>query len=335
MNRAKPEDSKVVICAWQPFSEWQAKPVMAQTLRERWPAMRVAHAPTFTELPPELPDADIFVGAFLLPEQLKAAKKLQWIHSTSAGVGQLAYPELLASKIVVTNASGVFSVPMAEHAIGLLLALARNFPDTVRQQDQKKWSQQSLWDQPQHLTELNGTTLVIVGLGSIGREIAKRASAFAMRVIGVTRSGQGDAAHVEKIVPAARLDEVLSEADFVTLTIPETSDTKQIINEKRLALLKRTARIINLGRGSAIDEVALASALQRGQLGGAAIDVTIEEPLPPESPLWTTPNLFITPHTSAVSSRLWQRETDLLLALLERWFAGRELTNQVDLRKGY
>jgi D-2-hydroxyacid dehydrogenase (NADP+) len=335
MKRTQPQDTKLVICAWQPFTEWQAKPLLAQTVRERWPQMRVAHAPTFTELPPELPDTDIFVGAFLRPEQLKAAKKLKWIHSTSAGVGQLAYPELLASEIVVTNASGVFSVPMAEHTIGLLLALARNFPDTVRQQDQKKWSQQSLWDRPQHLTELNGATLVIVGLGSIGREIAKRASAFDMNVIGVTRSGQGDATHVEKIVPAQKLDDVLPQADYVALTIPETSDTKHLINEKRLALMKRTARIINLGRGSAIDEVALVRALRRGELGGAALDVTTDEPLPAESPLWTTPNLFITPHTSAVSSRLWQRETDLVLELLERWFAGRELINQVDLQKGY
>src|ERR1035437_1838903 len=265
MKRSQPQDTKLVICAWQPFTEWQAKPLLAQTVRERWPQMRVAHAPTFTELPPELPDTDIFVGAFLRPEQLKAAKKLKWIHSTSAGVGQLAYPELLASEIVVTNASGVFSVPMAEHIIGLLLALARNFPDTVRQQDQEKWSQQSLWDRPQHLTELNGATLVIVGLGSIGREIAKRASAFDMNVIGVTRSGQGDATHVEKIVPAQKLDDVLPQADYVALTIPETSDTKHLINEKYCALMKRTARIINLGRGSAIDEVALVRALRRGE----------------------------------------------------------------------
>jgi phosphoglycerate dehydrogenase-like enzyme len=335
MNRTKPQDTKLVICAWQPFTEWQAKPLMAETLRRLWPEMRVAHARTFTELPPELPDTDIFVGAFLKPKQLQTAKKLKWIHSTSAGVGQLVYPELLASEIVVTNASGVFSVPMAEHTMGLLLALARNFPDTVRQQDQKIWSQQTLWDKPQHLTELNGATLLIVGLGSIGRQIAKRASAFGMQVIGVTRSGKGDATHTQKIIPAQNLDEALPQADYMILAIPETGDTKHLINEQRLALMKPTARIVNLGRGSAIDEVALVRALERNALGGAALDVTTDEPLPPESPLWTAPNLFITPHTSALSSRLWQRETDLLVELLERWFAGRELRNQVDLKKGY
>ncbi len=335
MNRTTPAETKVVICAWQPFTEWQAKPLVAETLRQRWPEMEVAHAPTFTELPPELPDTDIFVGAFLLPKQLQIAKKLKWIHSTSAGVGQLAYPELVASGIVVTNASGVFSIPMAEHTIGLLLAMARNFPDTVRQQDQKIWSQQTLWDKPQHLTELNGTTLVIVGFGSIGREIAQRASALAMKVIGVTRSGKGDTTSAQKIVSVKKLDDVLPEADYVVLAAPETRETKRLFDSARIARMKRGARIINLARGTLLDDSALVRALESGQLGGAAIDVTEPEPLPAKSPLWTAPNLFITPHTSAISKRLWQRETDLLVQLLERWFDGRELFNRVDLTEGY
>jgi phosphoglycerate dehydrogenase-like enzyme len=335
MNRTKPSETKLTICSWQPFTEWQAKPLMPETLRRRWPEMRVAHAKTFAEMPSELPDADIFVGASLRPEQLQIAKKLKWIHSTTAGIGQLAYPELRASRIVVTNASGVFSVPMAEHAIGLLLALARNFPDTVRQQDQKIWSQQLLWDKPQHLTELNGATLLIVGYGSIGHEIARRASAFDMNIIGVTRSGKGDATQVQRIIPIAQLDEILPQADYIILAIPETAESKQLMNEVRFARMKRGARLINLGRGSAIDDPALVRALASGQLGGAALDVADIEPLPAESPLWTAPNLFITPHTSAISSRLWQRETDLLVQLLERWFDGRELFNVADLTKGY
>src|SRR5271154_458797 len=335
MNRTKPQDTKLVVCAWSPFTQWQAKPVLMDTLQQRWPEMRVAHAPTFAELPPELPDADIFIGAVLRRELLQMAPKLKWIHSTSAGVGQLAYPELMASGIVVTNASGVFSVPMAEHTIGLLLALARNFPDTVRQQDQKIWSQQALWDKPQHLTELNGATLVIVGFGSIGREIAKRAAALEMQVIGVTRSGQGDTTHVQRIVSIEVLDQVLPEADYVVVAVPETGETKQLFNGKRFSKMKRGARLINLGRGSAIDEVALVRALERGLLGGAALDVTDTEPLPAESPLWNAPNLLITPHTSAISSRLWQRETDLLVHLLEQWFDGSDLDNRVDLNKGY
>ena len=335
MNRTKPSETKLLICAWHPFTEWQAKPLMAETLLQHWPEMRVAQAPTFSELPGELPDADIFVGAILRPEQFLRAKKLKWIHSTSAGVGQLAYPELRASQVIVTNASGVFSVPMAEHTIGLLLALARNLPDTVRQQDQKIWSQQQLWDKPQHLTELNGATLLIVGFGSIGKEIAKRAGALEMKVIGVTRTGQGDLSFAQQIVSVEKLDGVLPLADYVVVATPETADTRNIFDDKRFAKMKRGARLINLGRGSVLDEAALVRALESGQLGGVALDVTDTEPLPPESPLWTAPNLLLTPHTSAISNRLWQRETNLLVELLERWFAGRELFNLVDLSKGY
>jgi phosphoglycerate dehydrogenase-like enzyme len=335
MTRTKPEETKIVICAWQAFREWQAKPLVAETLRQRWPEMRVAHAPTFNELPAELPDADIFCGASLRPHQLQLAKKLKWIHATTAGVGQLIYPELVASGIVVTNASGVFSIPMAEHTIGMLLAMARNFPDSVRQQDQKIWSQQALWDKPQHLTELNGATLLIVGFGSIGREIAQRATALGIHVIGVTRSGNGDATHAQKIIAVENLDEFLPQADYVVLAAPETRETQHLFDARRIARMKRGARIINLARGTLLDDVALLRALESGHLGGAAIDVTEPEPLPPDSPLWTAPNLFITPHTSAISSRLWQRETDLLVQLLERWFAGRELFNKVDLANGY
>src|SRR5216683_2320529 len=193
---------------------------------------------------------------------------------TAAGVAQLMYPELRDSGIMVTNPSGIFSVPMAEHTMGLLLALARNFPDSVRGQDRARWSQQEIWDKPQHLTELNGKVLLIVGSGSIGQEVAKRAKAFDMRVWGVTRSGAGERAHVEKIFTAAQLQEALPGADYVLICAPE-------------------------------------------------------------SPMWKAPNLFLTPHTSGVSDRLWDRQTEILIELLERWFEGRELFNRVDFARGY
>jgi phosphoglycerate dehydrogenase-like enzyme len=308
---------------------------MAEAIRKRWPEMRVVHLPNYDSLPAELPDTDIFVGYSLRAKQLKDAKKLKWIHSTAAGVAQLMYPELRDSGILVTNPSGVFSVPMAEHTMGLLLALARNFPDSVRQQDQAHWSQQELWDKPQHLTELNGQVLLIVGYGSIGREVAKRAKAFDMRVWGVTRSGEGDRTHAENIVAAANLHQALPEADYVLIAAPETAETKHLIGAAQIARMKRGARLINIARGSLLDEAALIRALESGALGGAALDVTETEPLPAESPLWKTPNLMITPHTSAVSDRLWVRETALLMELLERWFDGRELFNRVNFVRGY
>jgi D-2-hydroxyacid dehydrogenase (NADP+) len=309
--------------------------MIAEAIRKRWPEMCVLHLPNYDPLPAELPDTDIFVGYSLRAEQLKEGKKLKWIHSTAAGVAQLMYPELRDSGILVTNPSGIFSVPMGEHTMGLLLALARNFPDSVRQQDRARWSQQELWDRPQHLTELNGQLLLIVGYGSIGREVAKRAKAFDMRVWGVTRSGGGDGAHVEKIVAAANLHGVWPQADYVLIAAPETEETQHLIGAEQIGKMKRGARLINVARGSLLDEAALIRALESGALGGAALDVAATEPLPAESPLWKAPNLMITPHTSAVSDRLWERETALLMELLERWFDGREMFNRVDFARGY
>ena len=335
MNHTQPSGTKLVICVWHPFTEWRPKPAMAEAIRKRWPELRVLHLPNYDGLPEELPDTDIFVGYSLRAEQLKAAGKLKWIHSTAAGVAQLMYPELRDSGILVTNPSGIFSVPMAEHTMGLLLALARNFPDAVRQQDRAHWSQQELWDKPQHLTEINGKVLLIVGYGSIGREVAKRARAFEMNVWGVTRSGEGERAHAERIFPSAKLHEVLPEADYVLIAAPETAETRHLIGAAEIAKMKRGARLINVGRGSVLDEVALLRALDSGALGGAAIDVAMREPLPAESPLWKAPNLLITPHTSGVSDRLWDRQAVVLLELLERWFDGRELFNRVDFARGY
>jgi phosphoglycerate dehydrogenase-like enzyme len=314
---------------------WRPQPVVAETIRKNWPEMKVVHLPDYDRLPEELPDTDIFVGYSLRAKQLKDARKLKWIHSTAAGVAQLMYPELREAGVLVTNPSGVFSVPMAEHTMGLILALARNFPDAVRQQDKAIWSQQELWDKPQRLAEVNGQVLLIVGYGSIGRELAKRAKAFGMRVWGMTRSGNGDGNYVERIFPAARLHEALPEADYVVIAAPETAETRHLIGAAELAKMKPGARLINVGRGSLLDEAALIWGLKSGALGGAAIDVAQTEPLPRESPLWKTPNLLITPHTSALSDRLWVRQSALLVELLERWFDGREMFNQVDVTRGY
>jgi D-2-hydroxyacid dehydrogenase (NADP+) len=335
MDRTTPEQTKLTICVWHPFTEWRPHPSLAEAIRRRWPAMRVVHLPDYDRLAEELPDTDIFVGYSLRAQQLVDAKKLRWIHSTAAGVAQLMYPELRDSGILVTNPSGIFSVPMAEHTMGLLIALARNFPDSVRQQDRAQWSQQALWDLPQHLTELNGQLLLIVGLGSIGHELARRAKAFDMRVWGVSRSGKGDVSMAEKILPASRLHEALPHADYIVVSAPETPETRHLIGAKEMSLMKSTARLINVARGSLIDQAALIAALQQQKLAGAALDVTDPEPPAPEDSLWKTPNLFLTPHTSAISDRLWPRQTALLLDLLERWFDGRELFNQVDLHRGY
>ena len=139
----------------------------------------------------------------------------------------------------------------------------------------------------------------------------------------------------ERIFPVAQLREALPEADYVVIVAPEATETRHLIGAVEIAKMKRGARLINIGRGSLLEETALIRGLESGALGGAAIDVAQSEPLPPESPLWPAPNLLITPHTSAVSDRLWNRHAVLLVDLLERWFDGRELFNRVDFSKGY
>jgi D-2-hydroxyacid dehydrogenase (NADP+) len=334
-TRTTPAETKLLICVWHPFPQWRAHPIMPETIANRWPEMRIVHLPDYERLLQELPDTDIFIGSSLRPDQFQYARKLKWIHSTAAGVSQLMYPELRNSGVILTNPSGIFSPPMAEHTIGLMIALARNFSDSVRYQDRAQWAQNEVSSQPGPLTELNGRLLLIVGYGSIGHELARRACAFDMRVWGVTRSGKGDATHAEKILPIAELDSALPHADYIVLAAPETLETQHLIGASQVAKMKHGARFINVGRGSLLDEAALIRALETGALRGAALDVTTTEPLPPNSPLWKAPNLFITPHTSGVSDRLWQKETNLLMDLLERWFDGRDLFNVVDFSRGY
>ena len=324
-----------MICVGHQFTLWRPPAELAVEVRRRWPEMNVVDLPNYDHIADELPDTDIFVGYSLRPEQFAQARKLQWIHSTAAGVSQLMYPELRRSKVVVTNARGVHSTPMAEHILGTVVALARDFPAAVRYQLKRRWAQQEIWDSPARPRELAGQVLLIVGFGAIGRELARRVKPLGMRVWAVTRSGQAAPQLAERVLPAARLEEALPEADFVVLAAPETPETYHLIGARQLQAMKPTAFLINVARGSLVDEAALVAALERRAIAGAALDVTEQEPLPPESRLWSLENVFITPHISAASELLWARQTKLLLENLERWFSGRELLNQVDLERGY
>jgi len=330
-----PAETKLLLCVWHPFTLWRAPESFAARIRQRFPGLRVVHLQDYTGVPAELPDTDIFVGWSLRPQQLAVAPRLKWLHSTAAGVAQLMYPELRSSRIVVTNASGVHSVPIAEHVLGLLLALARRFPSAFRHQAARHWGQQDIWDEPVRPRELRGSTLLVIGLGAIGREVARLARAMGMRVEAVTRSGRAAPELCDRVAPPSALDAMLPAADFIVLAAPETSETHHLIGAARLALLKPSAYLINVARGSLLDESALVAALIARRIAGAALDVAGEEPLPASSPLWSLDNCFITPHLSGASDSLWKRQGDLLLDNLDRWFSGRELLNRVDLSRGY
>ena len=335
MPRRAPAETKLLICVGHQFTLWRPPAELAAEVRRCWPEMNVVHLPSYDHIADELPDTDIFVGYSLRPEQFAQARQLKWIHSTAAGVSQLMYRELRASGLAVTNARGVHSTSMAEHILGTLVALARDFPAAVRYQFERRWAQQEIWDSPARPRELAGQMLLIVGFGAIGRELSRRVKPLGMKVWAVTRSGQADPQLAERVLPAARLEEALPDADFVVLAAPETPETHHLIGARQLQAMKPTAFLINVARGSLVDEAALVAALERRAIAGAALDVTEQEPLPPESRLWSLENVFITPHISAASELLWTRQTKLLLENLERWLGGRELLNQVDLKRGY
>ncbi len=330
-----PEETKLLVCVWHPFTLWRAPEWLAVRVREQFPGMRVVHLEDYGRIDAELPDTDIFVGWSLRPQQFAAAPRLKWLHSTAAGVAQLMYPELRASGIAVTNASGVHTIPIAEHVLGLLLALARRFPSSFRHQARRHWGQQDIWNEPIRPRELRGATLLVVGLGAIGREVARLARGFGMRVVAVTRTGRAAPGVADRIAPASSLDGLLPEADFVVLAAPETPDTRHLMNAARFASMKASAYLINVARGSLLDESALVEALTERRIAGAALDVASEEPLPESSPLWALENCFLTPHLSGASDSLWERQAELLLDNLGRWFAGRELRNRVDPARGY
>lgn len=331
--RPAPSETKLVLCVQFQFSFWQIPAELPEAIRRRWPEMRVVHLNSYDLLPAELPDTDIFTGFTLQPDQLTASRKLKWIHVTAAGVAQLMRPDVQASGVIVTNSRGIHAIPMAEHTMGLLIALARKFPASVRYQQERRWAQQEIWEA--RPSELHGATIVIVGLGAIGSELARRAHAFGMRVWAVTRSGRANASLAERVFPAEELMRALPEADYVVLAAPDTPGTHHMIGETQLSAMKSSAYLVNIARGALVDEPALVRALEHRTIAGVALDVTEKEPLPLESPLWRLENALITPHTSAVGDRLWPRQTELMLENLDRWFSGRELINLVDFTKGY
>ena len=283
----------------------------------------------------EIADTDVFIGWSLRPEQFVAAKKLRWIHSPAAAVHQLMYPELIASDVVVTNSSNVHGPVVAEHAIAVLLALAKRLPQAMQYQREKKWAQTLLWNERPRPRELSGANVVVVGVGGIGSAFIPHAKHFGMHVIAVredVKKGRGEA---DEVVSVTELDQVLPRADYVLLSTPVTPATTGMINESRLNKMKPDAYLINVGRGPLVDEAALCNALQTGRIAGAALDVFVEEPLPADSPLWSLKNLLITPHTAAVTERLWDRHYELIVENLRRFMAGNPLLNRVDTRRGY
>lgn len=273
---------------------------------------------------------------------LARAPRLRWVHSATAGVERVLTPASRDRELAITNARGVFSRPIAEYVVMMMLSVSRRLPELLELQQERTW-------QPLEARELRDVTVGIVGLGSIGRAVGALATAFGCRVIATRRrpeagtaapDGGGDdpylgSAMLDRVLPPERLEELLAESDFVVLAAPLTAETVGLIGETSIAAMKPGAWVINVARGELVDERALTRALREGRLGGAVLDTFRDEPLPPSSPLYDTPNVIITPHTSWSSTRVLDRSVELFCDNLRRFATGAPLVNLVDPNAGY
>ncbi len=327
---------KLLIALRHAFDLWNAPDWVAERLRQDFPQLEVVHLKDYAGLDTEIQDAEIAIAWSLRPEQIKAARKLRWVHSTAAAVHQLIFPELVNSDIILTNARDVHGPVVAEHVIALIFALAKCIPQAVRFQQKHLWGQKSLWEMKPHPREIAGATVGFVGLGSIGRAAAAQAAALGMRVIASREHPEKPKpTNVEEVFSPAQLHLLLRESDYVVLAAPVTPSTRHLIDAKRLSQMKAGACLINVGRGSLVDQSALAEALRNQTIGGAALDVFDKEPLAADSPLWDLENLLITPHTAGLTEKLWDRNYQLISENLRRYLAHQPLLSVVDKKRGY
>jgi phosphoglycerate dehydrogenase-like enzyme len=270
--------------------------------------------------------------------------RLRWVHSATAGVERVLTPAALGRGLTITNARGVFSRPIAEYVMLMILAVSRRLPQLLELQEERTW-------QPLESVELRDVTVGIVGLGSIGRAVASLAGAFGCRVIATRRRQESGSAagqdapddgeqpevapRVDEVLSADQLPRLLAESDFVVLALPLTPETEDLFDAEVLAQMKPSAWLINVARGRLVDERALVRALRENRIGGAVLDAFRDEPLPPDSPLYDAPNVILTPHTSWSSGRVLDRSIGLFCDNLRRFQAGDPLHNVVDPTLGY
>ncbi len=278
------------------------------------------------------PDAEIiFAGHGRFDDDvLKAASRLQWLQTSSAGVEGFLTPAMTASSVTLTSAAGVFNAPIAEHLLAMMFAFARQLH---RYRDRQRVTE---WGHVDGMGELGGKTLGVVGLGEIGGELARRAACLGMRVIAVKRHVPASPPDgVEWVRDLGGLLDLAREADHMAITLPNTSATRGVVSAEVLAAMKPTACLYNIGRGVTVDQDALVEALREGRIAGAGLDVTTPEPLPPDHPLWRLDNVILTTHVAGSSSQTGARGVDFFIENLKRYLAGEPLRSVVDKEAGY
>jgi phosphoglycerate dehydrogenase-like enzyme len=282
-----------------------------------------------------LPDADVAFTPFIDRDAFPSARKLRWVQSPAVGVGSLMFPELLASDVVITSARGIRARAIAEHVLGVTIALARRLPAAIRAQAAHQWAQDELEGGPFART-LQGMRMGIVGLGSIGAEVARIALSVGVAVSAIRRRvDQPRFDGIDTVWPPERLLELLAASDVVVIAAPHTPETKGLLGHREIGAMKRGAFLINVARGKLIDDAALVAALKDGHLGGAALDVFTTEPLERESPYWDMPHVIVTPHTAGAMQDYWTPLVALFSENLRRFESGAPLLNVVDKALGY
>ena len=278
-------------------------------------------------------DAEVVFGLMTRPVFL-AAPQLKWFHFVGIGFDPIVreIPEFRTGDVAMTNARETHVVPMADHVFAAILAHAHRIPELLEDQRNHQWNTKRY---VRRIIELAGTKMGVLAMGDIGRGVATRAAAFGIEVYAVDILPMEPPPGVCAVWPVERLDEMLEMVDWLVVTAPRTEATTGMFNQRRLALLKEGAFVVVVSRGGIVDEEALAEGLHAGRIGGAALDATEIEPLPPNSPLWDAPNMLISPHTSAESVQLIERRKAIFVENLRRYLAGAALLNVCDLEKGY
>ena len=281
----------------------------------------------------EIVDADAFIGN-ITPEQVRAAKKLKWVQVPFAGVERVLFgpggEALRDSNIVLTNNKIVQGPEIADHALALLLMTTRRLYHYYALKPQETWDR----GEPA-VIELSGKTAVVIGVGGIGTQIALRANAFGMKMIGVDPEDKPFLPFIEKVVKPDRLDEVLPQADVVFVSAPLTPKSTKMMGPRQFELMKKNSYFVAVSRGGLYDMGALVKALDEKRLAGAGVDVTDPEPLPKGHPLWKFDNVVITPHIAGQSDRIAERAAGTVKENVRRFVAGEPLVNVVDKQKGY
>ena len=326
---------KILISIQQPVTQWQIPAESVDSLRKRFPLIHFVHATHPEQRANGLVDCDAAYTWILTAQELAQAAKFRWVHTSAVAVETLCLPELFARSIAVSNTRGVQAIPIAEHVMAVALALAKQMPFVLDNQRQARWAQNEFVDERLPWL-LHGRTLGLVGVGTIGSEVARRAASFGMRVIALRRRpAYGVIGHVDRVYGIGDLADFLGQCHVLVIAAPLTPETEGLMGQSQFAQLPKGAVVINVGRAKIIDTAALIDALTSGHLRGASLDVFPQEPLPPDHPLWHTPNLIVTPHTSGFRQGHWDEVVQLYGDNIERWLKGEPLKYRIEPELGY